>query len=454
MKKIIFVLSLVLLLALSSVTAFAGEIIINIDSTKVDFNDELGFPFIDENNRTQVPFRATLEKYGAQVDWDNENRVALATKDEIIVEVPIDGNYILKNGEEIPVDTAARIVNGRTYLPIRAVIEAFGSGVEWDDALNTVVITTEPLDAKALYLAANEKSYAWDNYDIDAKINMSMNIPDDAGSVQPFNMDMDMNMTIFMNPLKAKISASIIIPGMEEVALQPIVNMYMAIDEEVLTQYMGMADEDGELSWMKQTMAIEMLADLMKNDEETIEKNKELIEKYTKDVKYFGKYTEDGKTLLRLQYTMSGDIYKEMFADFSDVMPEPATEEEALAVEMLENLTTMDIGDLTYIVYIDEASGEMVKMEMDFGDMFASLMSGMTEMSGMPPEAMEVFNSLKAVMTMEFLNINSAEDFEIPEEALNAQEMSEMLEELQELETDTEVEFDTELEVESEEEIR
>lgn len=72
MKKIVFVLSLVLILILSSVTAFADEIVITIDSAKVEFNDDAGFPFIDENNRTQVPFRATLEKFGAKVEWNTE----------------------------------------------------------------------------------------------------------------------------------------------------------------------------------------------------------------------------------------------------------------------------------------------------------------------------------------------------------------------------------------------
>jgi hypothetical protein len=52
-------------------------------------------------------------------------------------------------------------------------------------------------------------------------------------------------------------------------------------------------------------------------------------------------------------------------------------------------------------------------------------------------------------MSMEFLSINSAEDFEIPEEALNATDISEMLNELQETETEIEIE----VEVEEEEEL-
>ena len=432
MKRFVFVLSLILLLALSSVTAFADEVvIINIDSDKVEFTEVLGFPFIDENNRTQVPFRAALQKFGAEVDWDNETRTAIATKDGIVVKVPIGESYILKNDEKIDVDTASRIVNDRTYLPIRAVIEAFGSDVEWDGALKTVVVTTEPVDAKALYFAANEKSYDWKNYDINAKIHMSMDVPDDAGSVQPFSMDMNMYMSMFMEPFKAKITASMLVPSMEEEVLVPMVKMYMTIDEEGIKQYIGMADETGELEWIKQTTAMGMLSDLMKYDEETIAKNKEMIEEHTEDVKYFGKYVEDGKTLLRLEYTLSGEIYKDIFAETSELMPEPATEEEKLAVEMLEGFADIELGDLSYIVYIDEATGEMVKMEMDLGGMVVSMLQGMTEALGVPAEELEALKSLKALMTMEILNINSAEKFEIPEEALNAPDMSQLLEQLE-----------------------
>ena len=432
MKKFVFILSLVLILALSSVTAFADEIIINIDSVKVEFNDDLGFPFIDENSRTQVPFNATMTKYGAKVDWNNESRIAIATKGDIVVEVPIGENYILKNGEKITVDTAARIVNGRTYLPIRPVLEAFGSEVQWDSQLNTVVITTVPVDAKAIYNKAAEKSYNWKNYDAKATVDLSIDIPDDTGSVQKMNMSMDMDMTIFMNPFKAKIKAAM--PLTEE-TLQPVMDMYMTVDEDGYTTYMGM-NGDTDVNWMKQTIKDETLIDLMKNDEETIKKNKELAEKYTGDVKYFGKYTDEaGKTLLRLQYTMSGDIYKELLGDYSELMPEPANEQEAMTVEMIKNIANADLGDLTYIIYIDEATGEMVKMEMDLGDMIVSMMSGMTEVLGeMPPEAMEVLNSLKATMVMEILNVNNAKDFEIPKEALNAPDVNEMLKELEQSE--------------------
>ncbi|NLJ57684.1 MAG: hypothetical protein GX339_02445 [Tissierellia bacterium] len=436
MKKVIFVLSLVLLLVFTSVTVFADEITIRVDSVEVEFNDDLGFPFIDENNRTLVPFRATLEEYGAEVDWNNESRTAVATKDEIVVEVAVDENYIIKNGEEIAVDTAARIVNGRTFLPIRAVIEAFGSEVQWDSSLNTVVITTDPIDAKAIYLEAANKSHNWKNYDLKASINMSMEVPDESGSLQAMDMNMDMDMTIFMDPFKAKVNVAVPVTVMDVELMEMMMEMYMVVNEEGYTTYTGAGDKTGEFTWFKQTIEDEMMSQLLKFDEETMAKNQELTEKYTKDVKYLGDYIDsEGNTLLRLEYTMSGDIYKEIFDEYLNLMPEATNEQEAMVIEMIESFANFDLGDLTYIVYIHGETGEMVKMEMDLASMVATMMSGMTEILGeIPQEALDMLNNLEVFMEAEFLNINEAEDFEIPEEALNAPEITEMLEEFEQLE--------------------
>jgi len=36
----------------------------------VGFTSDSHLPFIDNNSRTQVPLRATMEAYGCVVDWD------------------------------------------------------------------------------------------------------------------------------------------------------------------------------------------------------------------------------------------------------------------------------------------------------------------------------------------------------------------------------------------------
>lgn len=416
MKKIIFTISLVLILSLSSVVAFAqDEIIVNIDSNKVEFNNEVGSPFVDENYRTQVPFRATLEKFGAEVKWDDATRSAVAVKGDITVQVPIGEKYILKNGEKIATDTTALIKDSRTYLPIRAVVEAFGSNVEWDSALKTVVITTEPVDARKILMDAYAKSVNWKNYDSKIAMDMTMSIADEKGASQPVNMKIDMDMTAFTKPQKIKMTSTMIAEVLGQKIDQPLMNMYVTVDNKKFTTYMGMSDAAGKLTWTKSTVEDEALAELANYD---IQKSLELTSKYTKDVKYFGKSTDAaGKTLLRIQNTLSSEVYTDLLGSYMEQLATSTNTQDIMTADMLKNM-----GDFQFIVYVDEKSGEIVKYEMDLGSVYASMFSGIKESAEMPKEAIEMLKNIKATMVMEVLNINTAKDFVIPAEALNAPE--------------------------------
>lgn len=140
MKKLLITAILTTLTLTSTVSAFATDI--KIDNNKLSFTAESGIPFVDESNRTQVPFRIAMENFGANVSWDQVRNTAIAEKNGIKVEVPIGQNHIVKDGVEIKTDTAALIKEGRTYLPIRAVVEAFGANVSWDADTQTVNVST------------------------------------------------------------------------------------------------------------------------------------------------------------------------------------------------------------------------------------------------------------------------------------------------------------------------
>jgi len=429
MKKVIFTMGLIFMLVFTSVTAFAqpaSEIAVTIDSVKVEFNEQSGLPFIDENSRTLVPFNKTLTAYGATVDWNGENRIATAEKDGIKVEVPIGQNYIIVNGEQKAIDTAAKIVNNRTFLPIKAVVEAFGSQVEWDQDLKTVVITTTPVDAKAIFTQANNKSNDWKNYDATVAINISMPTKDEEGNVQNINMDMNMDMTIFMDPVfKAKVNSSIAMNVGGQEVVQPVMDMYMVTDDKSFTTYTGVSEGKDELTWTKSTVEDETLTQLLKYNEEAIKADQELNNKYIKDVKYFGKYNDDaGRTLLRMQYTMSGEIYNDIYGEYLKDMPAEAAKDD-MTDEILKVFANGNFGDLTYIVYIDEATGQIVKFEMnDLSNIVNATLESMGAITeDIPKDEMELIKQMKLTMDMEISNINSAKDFEIPKEALDAPEV-------------------------------
>lgn len=93
-----------------------------------------------ENGRTLVPLRAIFEALGASVEWDNSSRTITAIKDDVTISLQIDNNQMQKNGKSIPLDVPATLKGNRTLVPVRAVSEAFDCDVEWDGEMQTVKI--------------------------------------------------------------------------------------------------------------------------------------------------------------------------------------------------------------------------------------------------------------------------------------------------------------------------
>jgi iron complex transport system substrate-binding protein len=93
-----------------------------------------------EDDRVMVPFRAVFEALGATVGWDASQRAATGTRDSITVRLVVNSRTAEVNGKEVALDTVARIVAGRVFVPLRFVGEALGASVNWDRAGSTASI--------------------------------------------------------------------------------------------------------------------------------------------------------------------------------------------------------------------------------------------------------------------------------------------------------------------------
>jgi len=115
-----------------------------VDNQPIPFfkNDGMGLPFIDENNRTLVPARKILEAIGADVSFKTDDRGRVvsvsADLDETSITININSRYYSVNGETLTMDTMAIIMDGRTYLPVRPLLEAFGYEVSFSVAGKSV----------------------------------------------------------------------------------------------------------------------------------------------------------------------------------------------------------------------------------------------------------------------------------------------------------------------------
>lgn len=149
MKKLIKILTLITLLAIfvSPVDTYANtldrEVTIHIDGKPVQFNKDLGYPIV-ENGRTLVPVRIISEDMGYEVKWDNPTQKVTISDANTKIEFKIGDSTALINGKRVPidtredangkvvqVDTKARLINSRTYVPIRFITENFGGTVDW-----------------------------------------------------------------------------------------------------------------------------------------------------------------------------------------------------------------------------------------------------------------------------------------------------------------------------------
>lgn len=94
------------------------------------------------DGRTMVPIRAIFEAMGAVVEWNNDTQSAICTKGDTVVKMTIDSPTIYINDQVSQMDTSPVIINGRTLAPARFVAESFGYTVEWDNENAMAKITS------------------------------------------------------------------------------------------------------------------------------------------------------------------------------------------------------------------------------------------------------------------------------------------------------------------------
>lgn len=101
-----------------------------------------------QNGRTLVPMRAIFEALGAQVHWDDATSTIRAYRREDAIVLQLGNRTAWVNGPSRQLDVAPVAVGGRTMVPLRFVAEALGAQVAWVDATRTVTVQHTPYTPK------------------------------------------------------------------------------------------------------------------------------------------------------------------------------------------------------------------------------------------------------------------------------------------------------------------
>lgn len=101
---------------------------------------EFDQPPIVLNDRTLVPMRALFEALGASVEWDEESQTATGKVQGIDIEITLGEDFVLVNMVKLILDCQAQKINDRVLVPLRVVSESFGVDVQWDERSNSVIM--------------------------------------------------------------------------------------------------------------------------------------------------------------------------------------------------------------------------------------------------------------------------------------------------------------------------
>lgn len=153
MKKFLL-LTLIFMLLLSAVPTLAANdyITVVIDGVELvpkDVNGNIVRPMLTKGT-TYLPVRAVASALNLDIEWDDSTKSVFINGTPEKAEKTDVVNVYINDERILPMDVNGNVVNpilkdGTTYLPIRAISEAFNKEVSWEQETHTVMLTTPPV---------------------------------------------------------------------------------------------------------------------------------------------------------------------------------------------------------------------------------------------------------------------------------------------------------------------
>lgn len=104
--------------------------------------------------RTLIGASSFVNSIGGEISWNEEERLVTITHEDIIIELTIDSEVGIINGDEVELEVPAIIYNESTFLPLRFIAESLGFSVNFRNGI-AVILTPNFVPFTLQYLREN-----------------------------------------------------------------------------------------------------------------------------------------------------------------------------------------------------------------------------------------------------------------------------------------------------------
>jgi len=123
-----------------------GNQYMSINGNSQEIDPGRGTKPIIKNSRTLVPIRAIVEALGGSVEWNDKDKSVTIRLESTLIKLQIGNAMAYVNGSLVQIDSGnpkvvPEIINSRTMLPLRFIVESLGAEVEWNGTTQTITIT-------------------------------------------------------------------------------------------------------------------------------------------------------------------------------------------------------------------------------------------------------------------------------------------------------------------------
>lgn len=260
-----------------------------------------------------------------------------------------------------------------------------------------------PSDPAELMKVANENMQKVKSMTAKANMNLSM-----TQGKENVDMSVDMNMDIIKkdDTMKAKVDATV---NMGEAGGQQTMTMYMAPEGDNFYIYVGMLGQ-----WMKMKYDIKSVLEAQKNAKDT-----DVLGSSAANFTVTDETDDNGNKVKVLSGKMSADTMKESLTKAFETAGTVEGVDET-QMQQIKAIAESCLADVQMTYYVDEKSGQITHMSMDLSEIAKKAIESVSALAGDAVSGLSIENF---DISMDCSNFDKVADFEVPQEALDGQEM-------------------------------